>query len=98
LPDFSWCNVPKRRENAPNANKITKWPLNIPNGHKIYQHFLFQGPSNYPQFGIFWFDNKLSGNPAPDRLSDGHRLCIHVLFNLMLLLSITLPVMAAWCY
>jgi hypothetical protein len=30
LPDFSWYNIPKR-ENG------TKWPKNIPNGHKIYQ-------------------------------------------------------------
>jgi hypothetical protein len=22
----------------------TKWPQNRPNGHKIYQHFPFQGP------------------------------------------------------
>jgi hypothetical protein len=40
---------------------FTKWPQNmytkclsnIPNGHKIYQHFLFQGPPKYTQIWIF---------------------------------------------
>jgi hypothetical protein len=36
----------------------------IPNGHKIYQHLPFKGPSKiYPNWG-FWFENKPSGNPA----------------------------------
>jgi hypothetical protein len=33
----------------------TKWTENIPNGHKIYQHFPFQRPPKYTQnwnFGI----------------------------------------------
>jgi hypothetical protein len=30
LPDVSWYNIPK-------WEKYTKWPQNIPNGHKIYQ-------------------------------------------------------------
>jgi hypothetical protein len=50
LPDFSWCYIPKRRENVPNAHK---WLLNIPKGHKIYQYFPFQGPSKFPSFRIF---------------------------------------------
>jgi hypothetical protein len=29
LPDFSWCNIPKR-------GKHTKWPQNTPKCHKIY--------------------------------------------------------------
>jgi hypothetical protein len=29
LPDFSRYNIPKR-------GKYTKWPQNIPNGHKIF--------------------------------------------------------------
>jgi hypothetical protein len=32
--------------------KITM-PSNIPNGHKIYQHFTFQGPPKYIQVWIF---------------------------------------------
>jgi hypothetical protein len=28
---------------------------NIPNGHKIYQHFPFQGPPKFTQIGIFGF-------------------------------------------
>jgi hypothetical protein len=35
------------------AIKYTKWPYNIPNDHKIYQHFLFQGPPKFIQIGIF---------------------------------------------
>jgi hypothetical protein len=26
LPDFSWRNKPKMRENIPNYHNITKWP------------------------------------------------------------------------
>jgi hypothetical protein len=33
------------------ALKYTKWPLNIPNGYNIYQHW------------NFWFENKPSSNP-----------------------------------
>jgi hypothetical protein len=40
---------------------------NIPNGHKIYQHFPFQGPSKFTQIGIFGLKlHKPSGNPAED--------------------------------
>jgi hypothetical protein len=34
----------------------------IPNGPKIYQHFIFQGPPKYSQIGFFWFENIPSGN------------------------------------
>jgi hypothetical protein len=30
LPDFSWCNIPKRE-------KYTELPQNVPNVHKLYQ-------------------------------------------------------------
>jgi hypothetical protein len=30
----------------------TKWHENIPNGHKIYQHFPFQGPPKFTQIRI----------------------------------------------
>jgi hypothetical protein len=45
--------------------KYPKSPLNIPNGHKIYQHFsIYVRPSKiYPNWN-FWFENKPSGNPA----------------------------------
>jgi hypothetical protein len=36
LPDLSWYNIPKRGKNKITV-KYTKWPQNIPNGHKIYQ-------------------------------------------------------------
>jgi hypothetical protein len=33
--------------------KCTKWQYYIPNDHKIYQHFPFQGPPKCTQIGIF---------------------------------------------
>jgi hypothetical protein len=57
-------------KNIKNDNKLyqtainyTKWPLNIPNGHKIYQHLPFKGPLKFTQIRDFWFENKPSGNP-----------------------------------
>jgi hypothetical protein len=58
-------------KNIPNDHRLfqpaineTKWPYNITNGHKIYKHFFFLGPSKiYPNFD-FWFENKPSGNPV----------------------------------
>jgi hypothetical protein len=35
------------------AGKYTKWPENIPNGHKISQHFPLQDPPKFTQIGIF---------------------------------------------
>jgi hypothetical protein len=45
--------------------KNPKCSENIPNGHKIYQHFpIYVRPSKiYPNCD-FWFENKPSGNPA----------------------------------
>jgi hypothetical protein len=43
----------------PNNHKYTKWPYNIPNGHKIYQHLPLQDPQKWD----FWFENIPSGNP-----------------------------------
>jgi hypothetical protein len=37
----------------PNCHKIYQTVLNISKGHKIYQHFPFQGPPNCTQIGIF---------------------------------------------
>jgi hypothetical protein len=34
------------------AISYAKWLKNIPNGHKIYQHFPFFGPSKFTQIGI----------------------------------------------
>jgi hypothetical protein len=56
------------------AIKYTKWPQNIPNDHKIYQHFLFYiRPSKiYPNWD-FWFENRPSGNPGrAQRMKMGH--------------------------
>jgi hypothetical protein len=60
-----------------NGEKFAKWPQNVPNnhvayrmvtnnrnGHKIYQHCLFQGPPKYAQNRDLWFDNIPSGNTA----------------------------------
>jgi hypothetical protein len=59
------------------AGKYTKWLENIPNGHKIYQHFPLQDTPKYTQIGIFGLkinhlvtlvfvccSKKKSGNPA----------------------------------
>jgi hypothetical protein len=35
------------------ALNYTKWTLNIPNGHKIYQHLPFKGPPKFTQICIF---------------------------------------------
>jgi hypothetical protein len=46
---------------------VIKYPncqSNIPNGHKIYQHFPIYGPPKFTQIVIFGFENKPSGNPA----------------------------------
>jgi hypothetical protein len=49
LPDFSLRNIPKTGGNVQNNHKIykmatkyTKWQLNRPKGHKIYQHLPLQ--------------------------------------------------------
>jgi hypothetical protein len=34
------------------AINYTKWPLNIPNGHKI-KHLQFKGPPKFTQMGVF---------------------------------------------
>jgi hypothetical protein len=46
------------------AQKYTQWPLNIPNDHKIYQHFLFKALQNLTPIWIFGFENIPSGNPG----------------------------------
>jgi hypothetical protein len=33
--------------------------VNIPSGHKIFQHFPFQGPPKYTQIGIFCMTNTI---------------------------------------
>jgi hypothetical protein len=33
--------------------RYTKWLINIPNGHAIYQYFTFQGPPKLTQIGSF---------------------------------------------
>jgi hypothetical protein len=47
-------------QNGKNDHKLyqtaihyAKWPKNIPNDHKISQHFPFQGPQKFTQIGIF---------------------------------------------
>jgi hypothetical protein len=45
----------KTGKDIPNYQKITKrlYNIQIPKWHKIYQHFPFQDPSKFTQFGIF---------------------------------------------
>jgi hypothetical protein len=60
LPDCSQSKHIKNGKNIPNYRKLnqmaihcSKFPKNIPNGHKIYQHVPFQGPPKFTQIGIF---------------------------------------------
>jgi hypothetical protein len=46
------------------TTNYTKWPLNIPNGHKIYHHLPIKGPPKFIQIWDFWFESKPSGNPG----------------------------------
>jgi hypothetical protein len=40
------------------AEKYTKWPKKIPNGRKIYQQFLCQGPLKHTQTDWdIWYEN-----------------------------------------
>jgi hypothetical protein len=48
----------KRGGNDQIATKFTKgYKLHRPNGHEIFKHFPFQGPTKYTQVGIFWYAN-----------------------------------------
>jgi hypothetical protein len=40
----------------------------VPNDHKIYQHFSFQGPPKCTQSGIFGMKICTSGNPGRDEI------------------------------
>jgi hypothetical protein len=41
-----------------------KWQWYIPNGLKICQPFLFQGPPKLARIVVFWSENKPFGNPV----------------------------------
>jgi hypothetical protein len=56
LPDFSWCNRPKRGKIYQNIHTYVKWP-------KISQPLPVQGPPKFTQIGIFGFETMPSGNP-----------------------------------
>jgi hypothetical protein len=50
----------QNRKNVPNEHtiyqmviKYSKCPLNVPNGHKIFQHFHIRDPEIFSQIGIF---------------------------------------------
>jgi hypothetical protein len=45
------------------SQKFSIWSYNNPNGHKKYIYFPLQGPPKFIQIGIFWCENKPSGNP-----------------------------------
>jgi hypothetical protein len=52
MPDFPQCMIPRLEKMYQTNTKCTKWSwnftngriCNIPNGHKIYQHFPISGP------------------------------------------------------
>jgi hypothetical protein len=46
-------DIPKDLKMYQTAIRYTKLLSNIPNGHKIYHHFTFQGPPKNTQIGIF---------------------------------------------
>jgi hypothetical protein len=50
------------------ATKYTKWPQNIPNGHKIDQHLSLQDPLNFTQIGIFGLKKMPFGNRVSNYL------------------------------
>jgi hypothetical protein len=60
------CTFSKLPQHYQMAKNYTEWPQNIPNGHKLYQHFPFQDPPKYTQIGIFGFENIPSGNPRAE--------------------------------
>jgi hypothetical protein len=46
------------------ATKYTKWPYNIPKGHKIFQYLPFMVPPKYNRIGNFGMKMmKPSGKP-----------------------------------
>jgi hypothetical protein len=46
------------------AVKYSKWQQNRPNCLKFTNIFHYKTLQNLPQIGIFWFENRPSGNPA----------------------------------
>jgi hypothetical protein len=46
------------------ATKYTKWPQNIPNGLKIYQHLPMQDPPKFTEIEIFGLKIYHLANPA----------------------------------
>jgi hypothetical protein len=60
----------KNRKMYQMNKKCTKWSLNITNVHKMFKmaikyinFFQSKALQNFTQIGIFWFENKPSGNP-----------------------------------
>jgi hypothetical protein len=53
LPDFSWRKHTKWGKIYQTAINYTKWPQNIPKGHKMYQQLPFKGHQNFTQIRIF---------------------------------------------
>jgi hypothetical protein len=62
-------------KNVPNGQKCTKWPkmyqMTVIDIFQIAREYtnLFHSkePPKFTEIGIFWFENKPSGNPATDR-------------------------------
>jgi hypothetical protein len=47
----------------------------------MYQQLPFKGPPKFPQIGIFWFENKPSGNPAWMSLKVRSSVSLALLFS-----------------
>jgi hypothetical protein len=49
----NWEKYNKWPKLCQTAINYTKWPYNIPNGHKNIQQLPFKGPPKFTQIGIF---------------------------------------------
>jgi hypothetical protein len=74
----NWEKYNKWPKLCQTAINYTKWPYNIPNGHKIYQHLPFKGPPKFTQIGILvwkqtiWQPCGRRWSEGPSTISDGH--------------------------
>jgi hypothetical protein len=62
-------NVPNEHKLYRNGNKKSQISVNIPNGQKIYQHFLISGPQKFKQIGIFGLKINHLATPAETRVN-----------------------------
>jgi hypothetical protein len=70
--NFSRFNNPKREKIHQITIKYTKWPQNIPNGHKIYRHLPLQDTPRFTQIGIFGLKIRHLATLAPTLTPDSY--------------------------